>query len=169
MYSMHPKVAVDSEAPDFKARDVLGREFSLASYRGRSNLVLFFYRNHLCQTCREELRDLAGMYGYIVQQDGEVVAISTDGIDEAKDMAIDLRLPFRVISDPNGDVIKAYGVYDDGTDTAHPTVFLIDKNGVLRFRKTIESLYDRLPADEIVNRLRDMGTPRGEKPFESFR
>ncbi|HUL61491.1 MAG TPA: redoxin domain-containing protein, partial [Methanocella sp.] len=83
--------------------------------------------------------------------------------------AIDLRLPFRVISDPDCDVIKAYGVYDDSTDTADPTVFLIDKNGVVRFRKTIESLYDRVPADEIVNRLRDLGTPRGEKPFQSFR
>ncbi len=169
MYSMHPKVAVDSEAPDFKARDVLGREFSLAGYRGRNNLVLFFYRNHLCQTCREVLRDLAGHYGYIVHQDGEIVAISTDGIDVAKDMAVDLHLPFRVISDPDGGIIKEYGVYNADTDTADPTIFLIDKNGVVRFRKQIESLYDRVPADEIVNKLQGMGTPRGGTPFQSFR
>jgi peroxiredoxin Q/BCP len=170
MYQMRQgRVDVGSQAPEFRARDVLGREINEADYRGRNNLVLFFYRNSLCQTCREELADIADKYNYIVQQDGEVIAISTDGIDVAKNMALDLHLQFPVISDPNGDIIKLYGVYDHNMDTAYPTVFLVDKNDVVRYRKTIEGLNDLVPADEIVNRLRGMGTPHGEIPFKSFR
>ncbi len=112
MYRTPGNVDVDSQAPDFRARDVLGRDFSLAGYRGRSNLVLFFYRNSQCQTCREELADLADRYPLITEQDGEVIGISTDGIDAAKNMAVDLHLPYPVISDPDGDIIKLYGVYD---------------------------------------------------------
>jgi peroxiredoxin Q/BCP len=73
-----------------------------------------------------------------------------------------------VVSDPNGDIIKEYGVYDNNTDTAYPALFLIDKNGVVRYRKIIEGLDDLVPGDEIVNKLRGMGTPHGEIPFRSF-
>ncbi len=92
------------------------------SSRGRNNLVLFFYRNSLCQTCREELADLADKYPLISEQDGEVIAISTDGIDMAKDMAVDLQLPYPVISDPDADIIKLYGAYDDDMATAYPAL-----------------------------------------------
>jgi peroxiredoxin Q/BCP len=169
MYRILGTVDVDSKAPAFRARDVMGREINTADFPGRNNLVLFFYRNSQCQTCREELADLADKYPLISEQDGEVIAISTDGIDVAKNMAVDLQLPCPVISDPNADIIKLYGVYDDDMDTAYPAVFLIDKNGVVRYRKKIEGLNDLVPADEIVNELRRMNTPPGHVPFKSFR
>jgi peroxiredoxin Q/BCP len=159
MYRIPVKVDVDSRAPDFRARDVLGREINLADYRRRNNLVLFFYRNSECQTCREELADLADEYLLISEQDGEVIAISTDGIDAAKNMAVDLHLPYPVISDPAGDIIKLYGVYDDDTATAFPTLILIDRNGVVRDRKKIEGLNDLIPADDVVNKLLRMNCP----------
>ena len=167
---MRGKVDAGDRAPEFRARDVLGREFDMAGFLGRGNLVFFFYRNAQCQTCREELKDLADKYPYISQQDAEVVAISTDGIDIAKNLAVDLRLPFRVISDLDGDIIREYGVWDDATDTASPTIFVIDKEGVVRYKKAVESLFALVPADEIVNMLRELGTPRiGGDPFRSFR
>jgi peroxiredoxin len=169
MYRMRGRVDVGDQAPEFKARNVQGMEINEADYRGRNNLVLFFYRNSRCQTCREEMTRLADKYDYIVQQDGEVIAISTDGIDVAKNMALDLHLPYNVISNPDGKIIKEYGVYDNDTDTAYPTIFLIDKNGVVRYRKIIQGLDDLVPADEIVNKLRGMGTPHGENVFQSFR
>jgi peroxiredoxin Q/BCP len=169
MYRILGNVDAGSQAPDFRARDVLGRDFNLADYRGRNNLVLFFYRNSQCQTCREELTDLADRYPLISRQDGEVLAISTDGIDVAKNMAVDLHLPYPVISDPDGNIIKLYGVYDSDMDTAYPAVLLIDKMGVVRFRKVIESLDDLVPATEVVNELKDMGAMHGKEPFMSSR
>lgn len=168
MYRMRGKVDVGDQAPEFKAKDVTYHEIDLAVYRGRNNLVLFFYRNSKCQTCREELTALGGKNDYIVQQDGDTIAISTDGFDEAKNMALDLHLPFHVVSDPDGNIIKKYGVYDNNTDTAYPALFLIDKNGVVRYRKIIEGLDDLVSGNEIVNKLRGMGTPHGEVPFRSF-
>jgi len=168
MYRMG-NVDVDSQAPDFHARDVLGRKISLAGYRGRNNLVLFFYRNSTCQTCREEMADMAAEYSLISEQDGEVIAIGTDGIDMAKNMAVDLHLPYPVISDPAGEIVRLYRACDDDTATAFPTMILIDKNGVVRDRKRVEGLNDLVPAGDVVNKLLIMNRPPGHVPFKSFR
>lgn len=169
MYQVRGKVDDGDMAPAFRARDVLGREFSADDFRGRASLVLFFYRDSRCQTCREELKDLAEHYGLISGQDGEVFAISTDSIDEAKDLAVDLHLPFPVFSDPDGRIIRQYGACDDSTKMASPTVFLVDRNGVVRFRKVIKGLDDRESAGDIVNRLKDFGVLHGKEPFKSGR
>ncbi len=158
---MRKAVNVNSNAPEFTARDVRGTEFNILTFRGRSNLVIFFYRNSRCQTCREELKKLADYYGYITQQDGEVVAISTDSIDEAKNLAVDLKLPYRVISDPEHRIADMYGVFDTSTDTDLPALFLVDKNGVVRYRKVLEGLDDIVPGNDVANRLRDMGPGMG--------
>jgi peroxiredoxin len=140
MYRTLGNVDVGSQAPDFRARDVLGREINPADYRGRNNVVLFFYRNSRCQTCREELADLRDEYEPISRQDGEVIAISTDGIDLTKGLAVDPQLPYPVISDPDAGIIRLYGVFDDNVATAYPAFILVDKNGVVRYREKIEGL-----------------------------
>jgi thioredoxin-dependent peroxiredoxin len=156
--SMLGKVREGSNAPMFSALDVRGDMFDTRSYLGRSNLVLFFYRGYWCATCREEMLDLKDEYGRIAQQDSEVVAIGTDSIDEAKNMAVDLGLPFKVISDPDHRIIDMYDVYDDENGTAFITLFLIDKAGVVRYKRSIAGLEDAVPATDVVNRLRSFGT-----------
>lgn len=158
MYRMRRAVNVNNNAPAFRAMDIRGTEFNTATYTGRGNLVIFFYRNSQCQTCREELKNLASRYGYITQQDGEVAAISTDSFDEAKNLAVDLKLPFKVISDPEHRIADQYGVFDADTDTDYPALFLIDKNGVVRYRKIVEGLEDVVSGDDVANKLRDLKT-----------
>jgi peroxiredoxin len=161
-------VDAGSKAPGFRSRDVLGREINSEDLRGRTSQVLFFYRNSQCQTCREEMADLAEKYALISEHDGEVIAVSTDGIDPAKNLAVDLRLPYPVISDPDAGIIKLYGVYDDETATAYPAIFLVDRNGIVRYRKKIEGLDDLVPADDIVDRLLRMNSPPAPAPSRLF-
>lgn len=156
MYRMRNAVNVNSKAPVFRGMDIRGTEFNTATYTGRGNLVIFFYRNSQCQTCREELKNLADKYQYITGQDSEVVAISTDSIDEVKNLAVDLQLPYKAISDPEHRIIDTYGVFDTNTDTAYPALFLIDRSGMVRYHKIIEGLDDLVSGDEVVNKLRAM-------------
>lgn len=156
--SMLGKVREGSKAPMFNSLDVRGDMFDTRSYLGRSNLVLLFYRGYWCSTCREELRELKRRYPDIAQQDSEVVAISTDSIDEAKDTAVNDQLPYKVISDPSHRIIEEYDVYDSENNTAFITLFLIDKAGVIRYKRSIAGLEDILPADDVVNRLKNLGS-----------
>ncbi len=156
--SMLGKVRQGSMAPMFSALDVRGDTFDTRTYLGRSNLVLFFYRGYWCATCREELVGLKDEYQRISTQDSEVVAVSVDSIDEAKNMAVDLQLPYKVISDPDHRIIDMYDVYDPENNTAFITLFLIDKAGVVRYKRSIAGLEDTVPATEIVNKLKNLGS-----------
>ncbi len=156
--SMLGNVREGSKAPMFSALDVRGDTFDTRAYLGRSNLVLFFYRGYWCATCREELLDLKDEYRRISTQDSEVAAISTDSIDEAKNMAVDLQLPYKVISDPDHRIVDMYDVYDRENETAFITLFLIDKAGVVRYKRSIAGLEDVMPATEIVDKLKNLGS-----------
>ncbi len=168
MYGMHGKADVGDQAPGFRAQDVTYHDINLVDYRGRNDLVLFFYSSSQCQACREEIMQMAKKFDDIVRLDGDVIVIGTDGFVEARDMALDLHLPFHVISDPGGRISQNYGVYDNAAETASPALFLIDKNGVVRYRKMIREPADVTPADEIVDRLRGMGTSHGESAIRSI-
>lgn len=156
--SMLGKVREGSNAPMFSALDARGDTFDTRSYLGRSNLVLFFYRGYWCATCREELTDLKKEYSRITTQDAEVAAISMDSVDEAKDLAVDLQLPYKVISDPDHRIVDMYDVYDREDDTAFITLFLIDKAGVVRYKRSIAGLEDVVSAADIVNKLKGLGS-----------
>ncbi len=61
-----------------------------------------------------------------------------------------LKLQFPVLSDANHGVAEQYGVYDLlGDSLATPSVFVIDMEGVIRWRYVGESSGDR-PADEVI-------------------
>jgi peroxiredoxin len=45
--------------------------------------------------------------------------------------------PFRFISDQYTAVMRAYGVFDRG-HLAHPSIFIVDQSGTLRFRRVFD-------------------------------
>lgn len=152
------KVHEGSKAPMFSALDVRGETVDTRTYLGRGNLVLFFYRGYWCATCREELIDLKASYPGITHQDAEVIAVSTDSVDETKDLAVDLQLPYKVVSDPDHRIIDMYDVYDSENATAFITLFLVDKAGVVRFKRSIAGLEGVVTAMDVMNKLKNMGT-----------
>ncbi|HTY91297.1 MAG TPA: peroxiredoxin family protein [Methanocella sp.] len=156
--SMLGNVRENSKAPMFAALDVRGDMFDTRTYLGRNNLVLLFYRGYWCATCREELLDLKDEYGNISKQDSEVAAISVDSVDETRNMAVELQLPYKVISDPDHRIIDMYDVYDSENETAFITLFIIDKAGVVCYKRSIAGLEDVLPAAEVVNKLKNIDT-----------
>jgi thioredoxin-dependent peroxiredoxin len=147
-----------SMAPMFSARDVRGEVFDTRAYVGKSGLVLFFYRGHWCSTCREELLGLKRGYADISAHGAGIVAVSVDGPDEARNMAADLDLPYTVISDPGHRIIDMYGVLDSENGMAFITVFLIDKAGVVQYKRPITGTGDMLSAADIVTKLESMDT-----------
>ncbi len=41
---------------------------------------------------------------------------------------------------PKGEVARAYGVYNEDRGTANRSVFLVDKQGIVRFKKLYSSM-----------------------------
>jgi alkyl hydroperoxide reductase subunit AhpC len=51
---------------------------------------------------------------------------------------------------PKGQVAQLYGVYNDQRGTANRAVFVIDKQGIVRFKKTYAQAADLNPADILA-------------------
>ena len=61
-----------------------------------------------------------------------------------------------MISDPDHRIIDEYGVYDSENGTAFITLILIDKAGIVRYKRIVEGLEDMFSAEEVTEQLEDM-------------
>ncbi len=104
--------------------------------------------------CREQLVQLTTVYDRITELDAEVLAISVDDLSGASDVVETLGLPFPVLYDPSKEVPQTYMVYDllkDGLAT--PSTFIVDREGVIRWKYVGRLKGDRPNTSEILAEL----------------
>ena len=86
-------------------------------------------------------------YGAIRDLGGEVVAIAAEATAAARDQVTSLDLPYVVLGDPDLATIDRYGVrhVDEpkGRSIARPSVFVLGRDGVVRFLHVGEHERDR--------------------------
>ncbi len=102
--------AVGDRAPEFSLLSDTGEAVRLADLRGRW-IVLFFYPMDDTPGCTKEacaFRDAASEFA---KGNAVLLGISADGLGSHRRFSAKYRLPYRLLSDPDGAVRKAYGVY----------------------------------------------------------
>jgi hypothetical protein len=60
-----------------------------------------------------------------------------------------LLLPFPLLSDPRGELIKRYGLWDEEEGVAAPSILVVDRSGEIRYLYSGSDFADR-PGDEEV-------------------
>ena len=86
--------------------------------------------------------------------DTVIFAISTDDLSGAQSIASRVGISFPVLYDPAADVVEAYGVYNllgDGLATA--STFVIDKQGVIRWKYVARGIADRPAVSQVLEQL----------------
>jgi len=68
-------------------------------------------------------------------KNNKLVAISTDGNDEKNRTVSELGVQFLIIPDQKRKIIRSFGVLHPEEGISRPAVFIIDKKGLVRFRK----------------------------------
>jgi peroxiredoxin len=87
-----------------------------------------------------------------------LVGISVDPVENNRAMVEKLLLPFRLLSDPEGRVIKEWGVWTDSEGgIAKPSIFAIRKDGSMGWEYVGRDFADRPTDDELFNSLREGG------------
>jgi peroxiredoxin len=86
-----------------------------------------------------------------------LAAISVDPLEVSAPLAAELGLPFPLLSDADGAVIESVGVLDPGNQTAWPSLFLVDEEGVVLWRHLPESFRfeDRATAELVLAAVRE--------------
>jgi alkyl hydroperoxide reductase subunit AhpC len=77
------------------------------------------------------------------ERDTQVLGISTDARPTQTAWATSLgNIPYPVLADfhPKGQMSKSYGVYNDERGTADRSVMLVDKQGVVRFKRLYSTM-----------------------------
>jgi peroxiredoxin len=156
MYRIDEGPLVGEFAPDFSLRDLNGDSVKLSSYRGRQNVLLAFYRGEADPYSMRWLSGLKDDYLFIRSLETEVLAISPDDVDKARDTATRYKIPFRLLSDPNLTAIKEYRVFNDLENGDDSSVFIIDKGGKIRYKYTAAVPSDLPPNDKLMETIRDM-------------
>jgi thioredoxin-dependent peroxiredoxin len=138
---------VNDKAPEFSLRDEQGRSFSLASHRGE-RLLLVFYPGDNTPVCTRQLCDYRDGVEAFAGMGVQVVGISNDNADSHRKFKAKYNLPFILLTDAD---LKTAERYDSkGMMGMKRSVFLIDEEGVIRY-KHIESLaLFRRTRDELL-------------------
>lgn len=119
---------VGRPAPTFTAKTLDGREVSLGSLRGK--VVVLDVWACWCKSCRKELPLLDELAARRKTDGVEVLAVSIDEEREPIDRMLASRPSWSmtVLHEPSGKVGDAYGA------SSLPAVFVIDREGVVRFQ-----------------------------------
>ena len=92
---------------------------------------------------------------------GSILAISVDAPAVLRRLALDEGLAFRLLSDAEGEVIRAYGVVHaggglDGEAIAVPAQVLLRPDGTIAWRHVAERITDRPPPEQILAAIREL-------------
>jgi peroxiredoxin len=120
---------VGDRAPDFTLQDTNGKAISLSQFQGKKVLLVFASIN--CKGCEDQMPHLIA----ISQQEGDNLVVlevyQFNGANLVKDyIARKGFVHFPALPDPKGEVAVKYGAARNP-----PTNFIIDSNGVIKYRK----------------------------------
>lgn len=121
-------LAVGSPAPEVALLDLEGRPMRLSEYRGKVVLVNFWAS--WCGPCIAEVPTLKRFYEKYRAAGLEIVSVHmtmTEGVEQARRFVREHEVPWRVVSDANGEVARSYRVM------GLPTNVLIDDEGAVRY------------------------------------
>jgi peroxiredoxin len=130
-------IEVGQQAPDFELNDQHGTAVRLSSFRGSKNVVLVFYPLAFSGVCSSELCAMRDDFPDVsAGSDAVLLTVSVDSTFTHRAWADQEHFEFGLLSDfwPHGSVAAAYGVFDSERGIATRGTFIIDKNGVVRWK-----------------------------------
>ncbi|MBI2462365.1 MAG: peroxiredoxin family protein [Candidatus Rokubacteria bacterium] len=84
----------------------------------------------------------------------EILGVSSDAPAKHRQFQAKLGLPFPLLSDEKRQVIRRYGVLDTTWNLAKRSYFIIDRQGVVRFKKVFDDPTQMLTNEELLAEVR---------------
>jgi peroxiredoxin len=145
-----------SHAPDFSLDANNGHRIVLSELRGRP-VILAFYPADFSSVCGSQMALYNEALPMFEELGGQLLGISVDPLDRhvAFAEAQNLRFPLLADDHPLGEVASKYGVFDERRKRARRGLFVIDGEGVIRWRYLAPDSVNP-GADGILKALEDL-------------
>ena len=125
-------------APDFALTDQQGRKVTLSEYRGKKNVVVFFYPKAMTPGCTVEscgFRDAAADF----PKDTVILGASADDAKLQQEFITKEKLTYPLLCDTESKLIKALGIEHARGKIPQRVTFVVGKDG------TIKKIYPSVP------------------------
>jgi peroxiredoxin len=142
-------VEVGDKAPDFTLKDQHGQTVTLSDFRGEKNVVVIFYPFAFTGVCTGELCAIRDDLTTFENDDVQVLTVSVDSVFSHRVFAEKEGLTYPLLADfwPHGEVAQAYGVFDENLGAAVRGTFIVDKEGLVRW-KVVNAIPDARDQEE---------------------
>jgi peroxiredoxin Q/BCP len=124
-------------APRFTLPDADMESVDLSRFRGKKNVVLYFYPRDGAPGCTLEATEFSDHEDEFARHDCVVMGVSADDCLRHAEFRDENGLSVTLLSDPEGEICRKYGVlvekHDNGSTRTciQRATFIIDKRGTL--------------------------------------
>lgn len=147
-----------NKAPDFTAIDQNEEKVKLSSFKGKKNVVLYFYPKDMTPGCTTEACDFKDNHKKF--KDTVILGVSLDSPERHQKFIAKHELPFDLISDADQKVVNKYGVWQEKSMYGKKfmgivrSTFVIDKKGVIR--KIFPKVKVKGHIEEVLQALKEL-------------
>jgi peroxiredoxin len=146
-------ISVGQSAPDFTLYNTEKNKVSLADFRNK-NVVILFFPLAFTGVCTSELCSMRDNLALYNGMNAEVIGISVDSLFTLDRFKKENNLNFTLLSDFNKEAATAYGtLYEsfvfDMLGVAKRSAFVVDGHGAIQYAEVLESAGD-LPNFEAI-------------------
>lgn len=151
---------VGHPAPSFSLPDASMEIMHLSSYRGKKNVVLYFYPRDGSPGCTIQSIDFSDRELEFSKLDTVVFGISRDDVLSHAAFRDEQGLSVQLLSDTDAVVSRKYDVLEkkvvDGKprETLSRSTFIIDKKGILRH--ILRDVSPKDHADEVLKKVKSL-------------
>ena len=147
-----------NKAPDFTALDQDGKKVKLSSFKGKKNIILYFYPKDMtpgCTTQACDFRDQQKNFKSTV-----ILGVSIDSQERHQKFIEKHDIPFTLLADVDKKVVQKYGVWQEKKLYGKTfmgivrSTFIIDKTGTVR--KIFVKVKVKNHIEEVLNALKEL-------------
>jgi peroxiredoxin Q/BCP len=153
---------VGEPAPSFTLPDASMEMMDLSSYRGKKNVVLYFYPKDGTPGCTIQAIGFSDREAEFQKLDTVVFGVSPDDVLSHQAFRDEHGLTVQLLADTEIEVCRLYQVIQDKIVDGHPksclmrSTFVIDKNGVVRH--ILRDVNPRAHVNEVLKVCRELGS-----------
>ena len=156
---------VGHPAPSFSLPDASMEMMHLSSYRGKKNVVLYFYPRDGSPGCTIQSIDFSDREQEFTKLDTVVFGISRDDVLSHAAFRDEQGLSVQLLADTEEVVCRKYAVIEEKVVDGRPrscvsrSTFIIDKKGILRH--ILRDVSPKDHADEVLRKVKGLNGRAG--------
>lgn len=124
-------------APDFSLPNQANQQVNLSGYRGKKNVVLYFYPKDDTPGCTIEANQFTALAPDFARLDTVVIGVSKDNCESHQAFIAKYKLNIILLADTTGEICERYGVWQEKEKNGVKkwgivrSTFIINKQGLV--------------------------------------